>query len=89
MRTRLRYFSFALMLVSFLAWRSQPAQAAYFNCYGAPAWGFQYFGSEVQCDSSYRENLCSAGCSYCFNMICDFVGPTCDAGSSATGFCKD
>ena len=86
MAKRAKYLAFILLVAAFVGGRSVFA-AAYFDCFGSTM-QYWYYGSEVECSESYKQNLCEAACAYCFSTGCHHYW-LCTAGEDAGGFCTN
>jgi hypothetical protein len=84
---RIKQLIFALLLCLVAFGRQSLVSAAYFNCF-ASSMTFVYYGQEVECNASYQQNMCEAGCDYCFHTGC--IRPDdCEAGTFVSGDCNN
>jgi hypothetical protein len=77
----------AMLVVTTIIGREALLSAAYFDCIGSTM-QFWYYGSEVECNPGYLQNICEAGCDYCFHTGCQ--SPSfCTPGEDAGGDCNN
>lgn len=83
----LRFAAFGALVISSLFVAEPDLGAAHFSCQGS-FMHVTYEGSEVECSDGYKDNICEAGCDFCFNTGCNYVS-SCVPGTSVAFFCTN
>jgi hypothetical protein len=87
--SRFKMTSFIVLIGALAAFGEKPVQAAYFDCTPS-VMQFKYYGQEVECSEGYQDDICDAGCDYCFGTASNCIQAfQCTVGVSVRGDCTN